>query len=132
MAASTSPGHTLQPGEFDLALQAPEGAVAGALPGNDAVVTLDTAVTPELEREGTARDLVRQIQEARKVEGLEITDRIDLWVWDLVGDDRTAIEEHRSYIADQVLAVSVTLDAPADGIAAHTSALGSVGVRVAG
>ena len=35
------------------------GVVAAALRSNDAVVTLDTVVTPELEAEGLARDVVR-------------------------------------------------------------------------
>ena len=73
-------GHLLQPDEYELALESPEGVVAAALRSNDAVVTLDTDVTPELEAEGLARDVVREIQNARKAEDLVVTDRIDLWI----------------------------------------------------
>ena len=58
--------------------QARDGDATAALRGNDAVVNLDTDVTDELRAEGTARDLVRQVQQARKEEGLVVTDRIVL------------------------------------------------------
>ncbi len=46
----------------------------------NAVVSLDINITPELELEGNARDLVRQIQELRKEADLNISDRIILSV----------------------------------------------------
>lgn len=52
--------------------------VSGA-EGGGLLVALDTALTPELIREGIARDLVRNVQELRKTSGLEVTDRIQLW-----------------------------------------------------
>ena len=79
-APSRVGGHTLQPDEYELALESPDDVVAAALRSNDAVVTLDTDVTPELEAEGLARDVVREIQNARKAEDLVVTDRIDVWV----------------------------------------------------
>ena len=47
------------------------------LPGGG-FVALDTALTPELEAEGYARDLIRAIQDQRKAEGLNVGDRITL------------------------------------------------------
>jgi isoleucyl-tRNA synthetase len=47
-------------------------AVAG---DGDLTVALDTSLTPELVREGVARELVRTINDLRKRAGLEITDR---------------------------------------------------------
>ena len=50
-------------------------------------IALDLTLTPELRRLGLARDVVRQVQEARKTSGLEVSDRIAL---QLVGERRAA------------------------------------------
>ena len=42
-------------------------------------VALDTELTPELKREGIAREVVRRIQETRKLADLRIDDRIELY-----------------------------------------------------
>jgi len=39
---------------------------------------LDATITPELQMEGYARELIRSIQEARKNTGYEVSDRITL------------------------------------------------------
>jgi isoleucyl-tRNA synthetase len=101
-------GVVLEAGEFQLRLVPKEGVVSAALSTNDAVVVLDTAVTPELEREGLARDLVRMVQQARKDAGLHVSDRIRLAVATGAAG-QGAVEAHREYIAAQVLAVEITL-----------------------
>ena len=99
-------GETLQPDEFTLALESPEGVTAGALASGDAVVVLDTAITPALEAEGLARDVVRQVQQARRQADLVVTDRIALW---LQGDPAlpAAVHAHQDHVASQVLATEI-------------------------
>jgi isoleucyl-tRNA synthetase len=46
--------------------------------GDERVVTLDLILTDELKQEGTMREIVRNVQSARKAAGLEVDDRISL------------------------------------------------------
>ena len=98
----------LKADEYVLALEPkPEFAErAQPLSTNDALVILDTAVTPELEAEGRARDLVRMIQQARKDAGFNVGDRITLAL-DVPEHFKAALATHKDYIAAQTLAVSV-------------------------
>ena len=69
---------------------------------------IDPALTPELEREGLAREIISRVQRMRKEAGLAVSDRIRLWVG---GDDAViaAAKEHRDWIADEVLATGSTI-----------------------
>ena len=115
-------GQELGPEEYDLALESPEGVVAAALRSNDAVVTLDTDVTPELEAEGLARDVVREIQNARKAQDLVVTDRIVVSIDTATDTVRAAVAAHEAYVAEQVLATAIALDAsPSSACLLYTS-----------
>jgi isoleucyl-tRNA synthetase len=71
----------LQEADFSLSLVPRPGAGAvSALSTSAVVVALDVSVTPELAREGLARDLIRQVQMARKEAGLNVADQIRLWI----------------------------------------------------
>jgi isoleucyl-tRNA synthetase len=97
---------TMQAGEYHLQLKSLVTKGAQALPSNDAIVVLDLTITPALEAEGRARDLVRMIQQARKDAGLNVADRIALAI-DLPAEFRNAVAEHGDYIKQQTLAVSL-------------------------
>lgn len=100
-------GVELHPGEYDFALVASADGASAPLAGAEGVVLLDTRVTPELEAEGIARDLVRQIQQARRDADLAVTDRIELHV-EAGADVLAALEAHRGLVAGETLAVAVT------------------------
>jgi len=107
-------GHVLVEGEYSLSLVPRDAASARALPGNGMVVSLELALTPELLREGLARDVVRQVQLARKNAGFDVSDHIRLFL-DVshFGELRQALEEHRAMISGEVLADElVVLEAP--------------------
>jgi isoleucyl-tRNA synthetase len=68
-------------------------------------VAIDTTVTAELHREGLAREVIRLVQDARKNDGLDITDRI-LLRWSANDPElAAAMTEHAGLIAREVLAV---------------------------
>ena len=70
----------------------------------DKTVALDLDVTPELRREGLAREVIRLVQEARKADGLAVSDRIALH-WAAPDPElAAALTEHGQLIAGEVLA----------------------------
>jgi isoleucyl-tRNA synthetase len=92
-------------------------------------VAIDITVTPELRREGIAREVIRLVQEARKNDGLDVTDRI--WLRWSSGDPDvvTALTEHAELIAGEVLAVDYgpgTVDQAAGADASARAASGHV------
>ena len=100
-------GIVLEPGEYEFRMVSSAQGAASTLPGNAGVVVLDTTVTPELETEGVARDLVRVVQQARRDAGLAISDRIRLHV---TGPKHVvaAFEAHRGLVTGETLAVEAT------------------------
>jgi isoleucyl-tRNA synthetase len=74
-------------------------------------VALDITVTPELKTEGDARRLIKQIQQLRKSQGFDITDRIHVVITD-TPETRAALDAFRDNIAAQVLANSLQLGQP--------------------
>ncbi|MDE6764867.1 MAG: isoleucine--tRNA ligase, partial [Duncaniella sp.] len=74
--------------------------IPGWLVANEGALTiaLDVTVTPELRREGLAREIVNRIQNIRKSRGYDITDRISL-TFEPSGDNDEAIREHAEYIS---------------------------------
>ena len=72
-------------------------------------VALDIEVSPELRREGLAREVVRLVQDARKSDGLDVTDRIWLRWSSSDPDVAAALTEHGELIAGEVLAVDYGL-----------------------
>lgn len=99
----TSGGIELLEGEYTRRLVAKEPDNTAALPGGAGLVVLDIAVDEELEAEGWAKDRVREIQEARRNAGFEVSDRINL-VLDVPAEYRATAEKHRELIAQEVLA----------------------------
>jgi isoleucyl-tRNA synthetase len=120
--------------DIEVRLSAKDGWAAAQ--GNSGVVVLSTELTPELLREGIARDVVRLIQDRRKELDLQFTDRIDIWLVTDAADLKTAIDENRQYIMQETLCTSLNLDAPADDIEFVERELGSnvlrMFIRVAG
>ena len=92
--------------------------IPGWVVANEGVLTvaLDVTVTEELRREGIARELVSKIQNIRKSSGFEISDRIAVTISSNENTD-AAIEEHKAYICNQVLADSLTICEVAEGTA---------------
>lgn len=71
-------------------------------------VALDLIITPELEQEGLARELVNRIQNLRKDKGLQVTDRINLTILEHEGL-KDAVNNNLKYICAETLAETLEL-----------------------
>lgn len=81
--------------------------------GKENSITIDTKLTPQLKREGISRDVIRQVQEARKKAGLDVSDRINLYLLAKDSDLKKAIDEYKTEICSETLAGFVAIVPPA-------------------
>ena len=102
--------------------------IPGWLVANEGTLTvaLDITVTPELRREGMARDLVNRIQNIRKGRDYNITDRITVCL-EPVAEVVDCLSVYSDYIASQVLATAITTSA---SLPANDDTLDIDGLRV--
>ncbi|GII99350.1 isoleucyl-tRNA synthetase [Sediminihabitans luteus] len=83
-------------------------AVAAAVLTSGGFVVLDLTLDDALRAEGYARDVVREVQDARKAAGLDVADRIDLRLT-VPAEHRAAVEAHRGLVTSETLATTLTL-----------------------
>ena len=96
-------GQILSPEEYEIALEPSDPVNTASLRSNESVVVLDMEITPALEAEGAARDLIRTIQQARKEADLDVTDRIEVEIkWS--PSDLEGVKVHEEVIMSAVLA----------------------------
>lgn len=123
-------GVALEPGEFTLELELDDPAAAVSFLPGSGFVLLDTRVTPELEAEGLARDVIRAVQQARKDAELDVSDRIALTLGVDDAGALAAIEQHRDLIAGETLATALELGALGTGDATPVGDGAAVTVQV--
>ena len=72
-------------------------------------VALDLELSPELISKGIVREAIRAIQDARKASGFDVSDRIHV-KWNSDAESSAAIESGKSWISEEVLALSFERD----------------------
>jgi isoleucyl-tRNA synthetase len=95
-------------------------------------VAIDITITPELRREGLAREVIRLVQDARKNDGLDVTDRISLRWLASDPDVAAALTEHAGLVAGEVLAVEYVSGAGVSGAGVSGAGVSGAGVSGAG
>jgi isoleucyl-tRNA synthetase len=95
----------------------------------DVTVVLDTELTPELLAEGVAREFVSVLQQARKNQGLEVSDRVKVAYDAPDSEVLAAIDKHASTIAEEVLALDFRRDTSTPVERASTESLNGRPVR---
>lgn len=112
----------LEPGDVMTSVRQREGFAAMSERGY--LVALDTHLTPELLREGLAREVVRRVNDWRKGAGLEVDDRISVR-YSATGELARAISQYRDYIAGEILARDLEPGEPTGSGFAAEAELGS-------
>src|SRR5207237_7080618 len=95
-------GFTLTADEVLVSHEGTPGHTVGKDAG--AVVALETTLTPELEAEGLARELVRRVNDLRKEAGFEIADRIAIRYGGAIAP---TIERFNELVGAETLATSL-------------------------
>jgi isoleucyl-tRNA synthetase len=70
-------------------------------------IALDNTLTPELVREGNAREFVNRIQNLRKDSGFDVTDKINIQVQRSDDEWTASLNEFKGYISQEVQALSL-------------------------
>jgi isoleucyl-tRNA synthetase len=99
-------GHELEPNEVLVERSGREGFAVASDAG--LTVALDTALDDELLLEGRAYDLIRGVNQLRKDQGYELTDRIVLTVPE---PEREVADVHGEWVAREVLAAEIEVGA---------------------
>ena len=97
----------LEPADADIVSE----DIPGWLVANEGKLTvaLDIEVSPELRKEGIAREFINRIQNLRKDSGFDVTDKIRVRIQANPATDE-AVTDYAQYIASQTLAVEVKTD----------------------
>lgn len=105
----------LKPGDYEISSE----DMPGWLVASDGPLTLalDIEISEALKKEGVARELINRIQNLRKENGFEVTDKVDVKIF-ASGKDNVEISaslaEYGEYVSSQTLALSLLLDEAAD------------------
>lgn len=95
---------TLDTLDFEIAAQDIPGWIVNSEGG--ITVALDITLSESLVQEGIARELVNRVQNLRKENGLEVTDRISLRIASTPAI-QAAVEANQTYVCEEVLARSI-------------------------
>lgn len=117
---------TLEPEDLDIRVHQKEGWSASQ--GHGVVVVLSTDVTPDLKREGMAREVVHHVQALRKELDLSYDQRLDLAV-ETDGDVALAVREHQGTICSETLAESLT-ESVAEGAVVREVEIEGIAARI--
>jgi isoleucyl-tRNA synthetase len=95
-----------------------------------ATVAIDTTLTPALRAEGSARELVRRIQDMRKKAGFNIDDRITLYYSTGSAELAGVFEAWQGYIQSETLATRLVAGQPEEGAYCETHSIDEMPVNL--
>jgi isoleucyl-tRNA synthetase len=113
-------GGSVGKGGFELVLEdvlITSQDIEGLSTATDGTITvaLDVTITPELRKEGIARDFVNRTQNYRKDSNFEVQDKIKVWVSNQYAEVVEALQAFTEYICTETQALELTFDAKVEG-----------------
>jgi isoleucyl-tRNA synthetase len=112
--AVTLDGQTVELTAEDVVIQTHPVEGLSVAADKQATVAIDTVLTPELQAEGLAREVIRRLQQMRKDAGFNIEDRIHVYY--TAADSLQAIfKDWAEYICAETLALSLNSAQPPEG-----------------
>lgn len=110
-------GFTYTFGKEDVIIKTTDAVGLASATDGQITIALDTAITDELKKEGIARDLVNRVQNIRKDNGYEVTDKIKITVEKKDELINSALLTNKEYICAETQAVEFQiLDYLKDGL----------------
>ncbi len=100
-------GIELADDEYELLLEPTDSVSSRVIDNGRGIISFDLRLNDELLSEGIARDLVRLVQMARKEAGLNVADRISLYV-SAPSELLPSLSAHQSFIMEQTLSTRFT------------------------
>ncbi|MBO5763568.1 MAG: isoleucine--tRNA ligase, partial [Lentisphaeria bacterium] len=99
-------GTTAEITAADLVIQREEKANMAVATGDGVTIALETALTPELEAEGFAREFISKLQGIRKEMDLDVADRIRV-VCEIAPESAAQLQNYADYIQNETLTVAL-------------------------
>ena len=114
----------------DIVIETVEAEDKAVAEDGDVLVGLNLEITESLQQEGVAREFIRHVQNARKDQDFDIMDKVKVLY--NTGSEGTinSVEAFLSYICNETLATTLTLDATLDNGAAVTIASDEVRISI--
>ena len=111
-------GQPIVLGEFtlnteDVLISATELEGVSSVVDSGYAVAISSEISEDLKEEGFARELVHHIQNMRKEAGFDISDHIELWIYDSKST-QGSVSKHHEYICLETLSDSIKINNPPD------------------
>jgi isoleucyl-tRNA synthetase len=103
-------GYQITPDMITFREEMPSGFARGEF--DKGRVYVDSQLTKDLIREGLTRDIIRRIQEMRRLMDLPVEAFIDVYIQVSIEDDKKSVQDYDTYLREEIRARNLTVTLP--------------------